>query len=243
MHTIFTGALVDPETGLRFHQEDRVAADYAGWVKAGADRVMELLGSRPGIVSVYGDIHLASITRNSEHRFYECSCGPIGRGGSRGLIKGFGPKMRDIDGRELEVIALYHNKYGSPDLKPRQGPPHWNFLEKEFDPLRSKPGFSIRIRNIVDPPDEAPRGGGIVDTDISQTGRPISCRLPDIKTLPNADVSFAAMDGRPIMGTRSLPDGKLPVHGLIDIEPGAQVIMTSFDNDKAEAKVIQTLNF
>ena len=159
------------------------------------------------------------------------------------MIKGFGPKMKDVDGRELEVIALYHNKYGSPDLKQRQGPPHWNFLDKNFDPRGPNPKLSIRIRNVIDPPGERPRGGGIVDTDISQTGRPVSCRLPDIETLPDADVNFATMDGRPIMGTRSLPDGRLPVYGLIDVKPGTQVMMTSFDGNRAEAKAIQTLTF
>ena len=125
MHTVFTGREIDPETGGRFAQRDRVAADYAGWVTVGCDRVIELLGSRQGIVSVYGDIHLASIVENEDHRFFECSFGPIGRSGSRGVKEDFGPAMKDYEGRDVRVHALYHQRYGSPDLQPRQGPKHW----------------------------------------------------------------------------------------------------------------------
>ena len=51
------GAFLSGLSGDRFAQRDRVAADYAGWVTAGCDRLIDLLGSRQGIVSVYGDVN------------------------------------------------------------------------------------------------------------------------------------------------------------------------------------------
>jgi len=62
MHTIWTGAKWGKNSPsmnhpMRFSERDRVAADYAGWVKAGSDRVLELLGSRQGCATVYGDVH------------------------------------------------------------------------------------------------------------------------------------------------------------------------------------------
>jgi hypothetical protein len=242
MHTVFTGQKTDAKTGLKFAQRDRVAADYAGWVSAGADRVIELLGSRPGLVTVYGDIHLASIVKNDANRFTECSFGPIGRSGSRGLLKGFGPKMKDADGRDVEVVALYHASFGSPKQEPREGPKHWNFLEMRFDPRGEDPTYEMRIRNIVDSPAEAPRGGGVSSERFSQTGRPISCRLPKVKTLPGAQVTLRrADDGSPLLGTVSLENGALNLKGLIDVEPGARVVLTAQSGSKADAQVIETL--
>lgn len=241
MHPIFTGRLVDPETGQRFHQEDRVAADYAGWCAAGVDRLLDLLGSRPGIVSVYGDIHLACIVEDKEHRVIESSCGPIGRGGSRSLKTDWAPHMKDYDGREVQVHALYHARYGTPDLQPRQGPPHWNFLEKQFDPRGEEPTITMKIRNIVDAPSDRVRGGGDVHRTVSSTGRPPSCSLPRLKTLRNADVHFRTLDGRPVRGARSMANGVVPVKTLIDIAPGIKLLMTSTDGRKVDAQVVTTL--
>ena len=139
MHTIWTGGKGKSESSthpMKFSQRDRVTADYAGWVKAGADRVLELLGSRDGIVTVYGDVHNGCIMKNTQHRIIECSFGPIGRSGGRGVIPGFGPKMKDVDDRDVEITSLYHAKYADPMLNPhkKSDPFYWNFLEMEFDP-------------------------------------------------------------------------------------------------------------
>ena len=163
MHPIFGGALIDPAIIVRFAQQDRVAADYAGWCKAGVDRLLNLLGSRPGIISVYGDIHLASIVENRRHGVIEASCGPIGRGGSRRLKEDWAPLMTDYDGRQVQIHALYHKQFQSPDLQPRQGSPHWNFLELEFDLTKADPVVRMKIRNIVDPPTTRVRGGGQIN--------------------------------------------------------------------------------
>ncbi|RMF74433.1 MAG: hypothetical protein D6744_14500, partial [Planctomycetota bacterium] len=207
MHTIW-------QPSAEAEQRNRVAADYAGWVKAGCDRVIELVSSREGVVSVYGDVHVGSIVRNRRCRLYECSFGPIGRTGGRAVKPDFGPLMQDYDGRELEVVALYHQKYEAPDLRPQTNPGYWNFLEMEFDPRAADPQIGLRLRRLNDPPAERPRGGGQVDVGASQTGRPPDSRLPPIRTLPNADVRLALSDGRPLRGLRSAADGSLPRAGL-----------------------------
>ncbi|MHC4509314.1 MAG: hypothetical protein ACYTAO_10220 [Planctomycetota bacterium] len=238
LHTVWQGSnSFDPETGLHFNQRGRGAGDYAGWVKAGTDRVLDLLGSRQGIITVYGDVHTASIMKNLRHRVYESSFGPIGRSGSRGVKKGFGRQMSDYDRRPLEMFALYHTKYDSPDLTPIQGPKHWNFLEMHCDPRGEDPRFSLKIRNIVDPPVAEDRASG--------TGRPHTCMLPPIRTLPEADVLFSTVDGRPIRGTRSLADGSVPLRGLVeiygkDVKPGTRVRMTAFNGKNLDARMIET---
>lgn len=241
LHTIWTGHQVDPQTGHQWNQRDRVAADYAGWVKAGADRVLELLGSREGVITVYGDVHNGSILKNAEQRVYECSFGPIGRTGGRGVKTEFGRSMRDFDGRPLEVYSLYHMRYGSPDLEPRTGPQYWNFLEMHFDPRGEDPRFILKIRNLVDPPRETPRGGGHADDKASNTGRTHSCRLPRLTTLPDAEILFITDQGVPIRGARSLPDGTVPVRGFADVPPGALILMTAFDGENTDSRAFKTL--
>jgi PhoD-like phosphatase len=240
MHTVFTGRDHDPVTGDRFAQRDRVAADYAGWVTAGCDRVIDLLGSRQGIVSVYGDIHLASIVENKANRMIECSFGPIGRSGSRGVKKGFGREMTDYEGRDVTVHALYHSAYGSPELEPRTGPKHWNFLEIALDPRPADPQIELRIRNIVDAPSTGFRGGGSINRPASQTGRRPSSQLPNVRTLPNASVHLATTLGEPVRGTRSLPDGAVILPALIDVVPGTQLILTAFDGSKTDSQLLHT---
>ena len=240
LHTVWTG---NKNGKTVFDQRDRVAADYAGWVKAGADRVIELLAERDGVVTVYGDVHNGSIIKNKEHRLIECSFGPIGRSGGRAVIPGFGRSMKDFDGRPVDVVALYHKSYAAPDLTPHgKGEPfYWNFLEMEFDPSKPDPGISLRIRNMVDAPTAAPRGGGSLSEAASQSGRPLLCKLPSIRTLPDADVRFVHTDGRPIRGTRSRQDGSISLSGLPDIEPGTQLIVTAFDGKQSASQTIATL--
>jgi hypothetical protein len=223
------------------NQRNRGLADYAGWVKAGTDRVLELLGSRPGVTTVFGDIHLASVVYSLTERVYECSLGPITSVGSRGVKPGFGPETTDCDGRPVRVLALYHGSYESPDLKRQTSPKHWNFLEMVFDPRGADPTMRFAIHNLVDSPADPVRGGGAVEDRASNTGRLSSCRLPAIKTLPSADVLFTSETGRPLRGARSLPDGTVPVAGLIDVEPGRRVVVTAFDGKRTEAMVLTTL--
>ncbi|MDG2122810.1 MAG: alkaline phosphatase D family protein [Verrucomicrobiales bacterium] len=237
LHTIWTGV---KRGEIVFAQRDRVAADYAGWVKAGADRVIELLAERDGVVTVYGDVHNGSIIKNREHRLIECSFGPIGRSGGRAVIPGFGPSMKDFDGRELDVFCLYHKEHATPDLKKHAAgePFYWNFLEMEFDTARADPGIGLRVRNMIDAPTETPRGGGSLAEVASESGRALTCSLPEIRTLANADVRFVHTDGRPIRGVRSLADGRVALKGLAGIEPGTRLIVTAFDGEKSESQTV-----
>jgi len=176
----------------------------------------DTLQKRAGVVTVYGDVHNGSIIKNKEHRLIECSFGPIGRSGGRAVIPGFGPSMKDFDGRELDVFALYHKEHATPDLKghAKGDPFYWNFLEMEFDPSKPDPAIGMRIRNMIDAPDEKPRGGGALKEVASQSGRPPTCKLPAINTLLHADVRFVHTDGSPIRGTQTRADGVVPLSGL-----------------------------
>lgn len=237
LHTIWGG---DKRKDIAFDQRDRVAADYAGWVKAGADRVLELLAERDGVVTVYGDVHNGCIMKNQKHNLIECSFGPIGRSGGRRVIPGFGPEMKDWDGRPLKVTALYHKEHADPELNthaPGQ-PFYWNFLEMEFDTSQPDPGIGLRVRNLIDAPDETPRGGSSLEETASQSGRPLTCQLPEIETLANADVRFVHTDGRPVRGVRSLDDGSIPIRGLTDVAPGTQLIVTAFDGKSSQSQTI-----
>lgn len=247
MHTIWTGAKYGKTSPsmdhpMNFSERDRVAADYAGWVKAGSDRVLELLGSRQGVTTVYGDVHNGCIMTNQEHRVVECSFGPIGRMGGRAVIPGFGPKMKDVDGRELEIHALYHAKYSNHKLEPsvKGEPYYWNFLEMEFDPQQAEPTIAMRIRNLVDPPTETPRGGAALEITASQTGRKTFSMIARFETLPHADVRFSDTSGKPIMATRSDANGVVRDQAMIDIPAGTTIIATTFDGEQARSKTITT---
>ncbi len=240
MHTIWTGDGRRADAKTVLGERDRVAADYAGWVSAGADRVLGLLGSREGVVSVYGDVHVGMILQNVAQRVFECSFGPIGRSGGRGVKEGFGPRMRDFDGREVTVKALYHQSYDTPDLRKLNGPYYWNFLEMEFDPRGDDPRIGLRVRNLVDSPSEQPRGGGAVAASASATGRPHSCSLPQVRLLPEADVLLHTTDGRPLRGARTLADGRLPLKGLSGIPPGETVLATARAAGRVQARMLVT---
>lgn len=240
LHTIWTGGKKYSRTSEDFPQRDRVAADYAGWVAAGTDRVLQLLGSRDGIVTVYGDVHNGCILRNRQQRLYECSFGPIGRTGGRDVIKGFGPEMKDYDQRELTVHALYHKQYQSPQLDPIQGPVYWNFLEMHFDPTAIDPAFELRIRNLIDSPKAEPRGGGFVSDSASKTGRMPSSMLPNLQLLANADVHIARETGVSLRGTRTDADGRLRQRLLTDVPVGTRILLTANDGNEAAAQLVVT---
>ena len=240
LHTIWTGAKGGQTV---FDQRDRVAADYAGWVKAGADRLIQLLSERDGVVTVYGDVHNGSIIKNTDYNLIECSFGPIGRSGGRAVIPGFGPSMKDFDGRPLDVYCLYHREHATPDLKKQKkdDPFYWNFLEMEFDTVPADPKIELRVRNLIDAPDEKPRGGGSLFQTASQSGQSATCKLPAVKTLPNADLRLVHTDGRPIRGTRSRSDGSLPLKALPNIPPKTAFILTAFNGKESHSQTVTTL--
>ena len=95
---------------------------------------------------------------------------------------------------------------------------------------------------MIDAPDQTPRGGGRLHTTASSTGRSPSSYLPACKTLPNADVRFATVDGRPLQAIRSRPDGTLPLTSFSDIGPDKQVILTAFDGQQADSQIVTTIH-
>ena len=147
--------------------------------------------------------------------------------------------MTDYNGEEVEVLALYHDRYGSPDLEEASGPTYWNILDMTFDTQKQDPWFGIKIRNVIDPPKELARGGGEISAVASETGRlPISS-LPVIKTLANADVRFHLESGVPVRAVRSLADGTVPLKGLATVAPGTRLVMTAYDGVRAESRIIK----
>lgn len=244
LHTIWAGSPYgQPKPWPEFGQRDRVAADYAGWVAAGADRVIRLLGERSGVVSVYGDVHAGSIIKNSTHRLYECSFGPIGRHGGRKLTDGWeeAPRMQDYDGREIEAIALYHQDYHNVQLEKKEGPVYWNFLEMSFDPAKKDPEIGFKIRNIADAPGLESKGGRHVETKASRTGRSPYSSIPELTTLPDADIRFIRLDGSPIRACRSFSDGSLPLIAFPDVKPGTRILMVAEDDEQSESEIIETV--
>ncbi len=222
-------------------ERDRVSADYAGWVKAGVDRILELIGGRGGVVTVCGDVHSGCIVHNQQQRVYECSFGPVGRWGGRSLVDGFGPQMKDHDGRQIECIALYHHEYKNPRLEKQNTVNYWNMLEAEFNPTLADPEIGLAIRNICDKADALPRGGGAVrKLQASATGRNPTAILPKVITLANADVLFLRRDGSPIRGARSLASGEVPITGLAGVAPGEEIIVLATSGDKTESHLVQT---
>lgn len=137
-------------------------------------------------------------------------------------------------------------KYDSPSLRPRLQREDGrldaqNFMEMVFDTGSVQPGIHMTIRHLADDPADEPRGGGMLDLAISRTGRPLSCRLPRIKTPPSAEVTFYALDGKPLRATLSGEDGYLTISGLVDVAPGADVVMTSRRHGDLDSRLIQTL--
>ena len=110
----------------------------------------------------------------------------------------------------------------------------------EFDPRGADPKIGLRVRNLVDPPGETPRGGGSVEATASATGRVPTCSLPEVSLLPDADVLLSSLDGRPLRGSRTQRDGKLMVRGLAGVKPGETILATARSAKKVVAKEIVT---
>ena len=148
--------------------------------------------------------------------------------------------MKDFDGRDVTIHALYHKSYSSPDLEKLTGPMYWNFLEMEFDPDAEDPEIRLLIRNLVDPPDAGPRGGGVVSDSASNTGRVASSIVPDVELLSNADVHIALLNGQSRRGTRTDANGRLRQRSLVDVPPDTPVLITANNGNDADAKVVRT---
>ena len=106
------------------------------------------------------------------HRLVESCFGPVCRGpGSRRLKPDFAPKMKDWDGRPIEVLALYHDKYQDPQLTPLTDDVAFNFMELVFDVTATNPAVEFKIRRLEDRPSHSPHGGGPVKVKLKETGQ------------------------------------------------------------------------
>ena len=103
------------------------------------------------------------------------------------------------------------------------------------------PKSDCRVRNLVDAPTVQPRGGGSISESASQTGRELTCVLPVVRLLANADVLITDTDGHPIRAGRTLADGTLPIQGLVGIDPGQVVIMTARKGEQVSANAVKTI--
>ena len=216
-------------------------ADLAGFSKASADRLIELLSSREGIISVYGDVHLAAVVRNTEHRLVESCFGPVCRGpGSRRLKPDFAPKMKDWDGRPIEVLALYHDKYQDPQLTPLTDDVAFNFMELVFDVTATNPAVEFKIRRLEDRPSHSPLGGGPVKVKLKETGQEPSSFLPNIRTFERAEIWIAQTDGMPLRASRSDAQGEAKGIGLTGMHPGTEVLVTSIAGTKTASRILTT---
>ena len=119
-------------------------------------------------------------------------------------------------------------------------PFYWNFLEMSFDPAQEDPAIALKVRNLVDEPAAEPRGGGALLTSASQTGRAVQARLPELTTLPEADVHFSTVSGSPLRATRSAADGRVWLPGLVDVQPGTRVLMVAYDGEKVDSQLLTT---
>ncbi|MCZ6514506.1 MAG: alkaline phosphatase D family protein, partial [Acidobacteria bacterium] len=226
--------------GRQMDATSRVQADYAGFNRVASDRLLQLLSSRDGIVSLYGDVHVGTILKNRDLRMVECSFGPVARWGGRRLKPEFGPEMQDWDGRNLEVIALYHPQHESPDLKPQSEKRYWNFLELTADAEAAEPSLTATIRNIVDNPDEPPRGGARLEATGRSLGRPAASVLTDFEARPNAVVRVYRTNGVPLRAARADSEGWVRGLGLVEVGPGESVLVVDQLGGEASARILTT---
>ena len=108
----------------------------------------------------------------------------------------------------------------------------------EFDPEAEDPAIGLRVRNLIDAPEDTPRGGSALETSASNTGRKPISKLSAFNTLANADVRLTTRDGRPIRATRSGSKGQVLPIGLADIDAGEIIIATAWNGTRAKSTVL-----
>ena len=214
--------------------------DFAAFNKASADRLIHLLSSRSGVVSIYGDVHFSAALFNPKARLMEGIIGSVCRTGSRTLKPDWGPVMTDWDGRELEVRAIFHKDYASPRKEPIDQYVHFGFVGFEFDVRDGAGSAEVRIRHIHDAPNDPVRGGGAVSVPLRDMGRPPLSYLPPLETFPHADVRLARVDGMPIRALRADAAGGVESSGLADIPEGTPIVITSTRGTNAASRITHT---
>ena len=240
LHTIWAGVKKNPANGSYFHQRDRIVAKYAGWSKEAAERLLDLISQRDGIVSLYGGASNACILLNNEHGVCECCFGPAAQHSGQRLLNET-PFSQDLDGRSIQLLAYYGQELTTPHLIPNDGPYFWNFMDMEFYTQNSPPVISFAIRNIIDAPTESPRGGGKVYLRSEETGRAARSMLPSLQLIPDADVQISLLTGEAVRGTRTRSDGTINSTKLVEIEPHTPVLITAYSADASDSIIIKTI--
>ena len=240
LHTIWAGVMPPDSKNTYFSERDRRVANYAGWVKEGSNRVLELLSSREGIITLYGGTGNACILLNDTHQICECCFGPTGLNKRQGLIAQ-NPLSHDADGRPIQLLAFYGRDQESANLIPRNNSPNWNFMEIELQSTNAIPSISLSIRDIIDSPNDYPRGGNSVTIRSNDTGRPADCALPNIQLIPEADVLISSLEGEPIRGTQTGLDGTINYTKLVGIKPDTSVLITAYNNNNSISQIVNTI--
>ena len=248
LNTIYNQLLGPPPEGEEdFRVFENNCFDFAGWRSAPAKRLLELFGSREGIVALYGDLHHAGISRNVHNNVIEAHFGHTGNSGYlRAPKHDFARRMTDFNGEEVEVIANYHQYWNSLELtrRPQRADRRrdaQNFMEMAFDTRPQDPRIQMKIHHTLDAPENGPRGGGTLDVPLFETGRRPTSALPWVKTLPSADVILYSPDDSPIRGTRSRENGSLGLSGLVDIPPGTEITLVCRKGTAIDAQTLRTL--
>ena len=241
LHTIWGGIKKNESDDKYFSQRDRVVADYAGWAKAGSDRILQLLGHREGILSLFGGSGSASIVLNMDQRICECSLGSVSQIINQELsVKA--PVSNDHDGRPIQLLAFHGGKWTTPNLIPNQNPSDWNFMEIELLPQNDPPLMSLSIRSIIDAPTAPPKGGGTVQIRSSDTGRTSGSFLPETTLIPDADVQISHLNGDPIRATRTRADGTISITKLVDVFPDTSVLLTAYTPEDTLSTIATTIS-
>ena len=240
LHSIWSSSKDLDEKDGTHTSDNRSSAGHASWAKESVDRIMDLLGGREGILSLYGGTGNACILYNQQQRFFEACFGPISNSTYNLIKEGLGPLMKDYDSRSIELRAYCGPEYESLSLVPRDNPEYWNFLEIECVPESGAGSMKLSIRYTQDLPNSPTRGGQDVQIDPSETGRIPSSELPEILLIPNADVQVSHITGEPIRGTRTGPDGTISNIKLVDVDTDINVLLVAYTSSQTASTIIRT---
>ena len=176
----------------------------------------------------------------SNTRSVNAGFGPIGLNKQQELIDS-SSLTHDADGRPVQILAFYGHTPETSDSVSTSELYHWNFMEIELQPESNMPVMSLTIRNIIDSPDEFPRGGNNINIKSMDTGRQPDSILPKISLIPQADVLISRLDGEPVRGTQTSLDGTINITKLVGINPDTPLLITAYSNYNSISQIVNTI--